>query len=100
MLAAAIVRSFLSCIFEAACASFLTFEVDPPFSAQSLPFLQEALRVEQEACKARGQFLALVSHEIRTPLNAISGGQGLASRPEACVLLASPIVLPGHSDLN
>lgn len=42
--------------------------------------LSEALRVAQEASKAKTAFLSNMSHEIRTPMNAIIGLNSLALR--------------------
>lgn len=41
--------------------------------------MQEALRLAQEASKAKTRFLSHMSHEIRTPLNAVIGMAAIAS---------------------
>lgn len=44
--------------------------------------LEDALKMAQNASKAKGQFMSRMSHEIRTPLNAVLGYMTMAKQAE------------------
>ncbi len=65
-------------MIHSVCAGFSDIDAEMRESMQQSQALSDALKVAEEASKAKTVFLSSMSHEIRTPMNAIIGLDSLA----------------------